>query len=280
VNASVGSGNYNALFATFKLADWHDMGLQSNFTWGKALGTGASVQATSQYTVADPFDIDHSYGVQAWDRTFIYNMFLVYQPSMFKGQKGVLGHLLGGWTIAPIFSAASGLPLATVTSNFSAQSYGEGDGNDFFSSSNVSIATGPGENAVIIGNYNQGNSRHSNVPGSGNVGTGGTNENMFKDPEAVFNMFRSPILGLDTGHTGGGGNIRGLPFWNVDVSVKKAFNITERFKAEFSTIFTNVLNHNQMADPVLDLTNPGQWGVLSGEISQPRTMEFGLRVRF
>jgi hypothetical protein len=35
-----------------------------------------------------------------------------------------------------------------------------------------------------------------------------------------------------------------------------------------------------MVDPVLDLTNPATWGVLSGQANNPRQMEFGIRVRF
>jgi hypothetical protein len=66
----------------------------------------------------------------------------------------------------------------------------------------------------------------------------------------------------------------------MDMSVRKAINITERFSAELTSIFTNILNHNQMVDPVLDLTNPATWGVLSGQANNPRQMEFGIRVRF
>ena len=205
VNASVGHGNYNALFATIKMADWRGLTMQSNFTWGKALGTGATVQATSEYTPADAFDLDRTYGVQSWDRKFVYNFFFVYQPPFYKGQKGLLGHVLGGWTFAPVFSAGSGVPIQINTTT-QGQSYGEGDASNFFNGTGF----GPGENAVAIGKYNQGSSRHNNVPGSNGVGTNGFGANMFSDPEAAYNLFRDPILGLDTGRTGGAGTLRGL----------------------------------------------------------------------
>ena len=63
---------------------------------------------------------------------------------VFRGQHGFLGRVLGGWTFAPIFTAASGLPIQLVHSNGSAQAFGEGDG--------VNFAVQPGENGVIIGN--------------------------------------------------------------------------------------------------------------------------------
>src|SRR2546429_2846915 len=50
VNASIGHGNYNGAFVSLKTTNWHNITLQQNFTYSKALGTGAFVQATSEYT--------------------------------------------------------------------------------------------------------------------------------------------------------------------------------------------------------------------------------------
>ncbi len=87
---------------------------------------------------------------------------------------------------------------------------------------------------------------------------------MFADPEAAFNNVRQPILGYDV-KDGGFGVLRGLPYWNVDMSLKKQFKITERFSTEFQVIFTNVFNHDQLGDPTgdyLDTSNAAGWGVL------------------
>ena len=51
VNASLGTGNYNAGFITLKMGDWHGLTLQENFTYSKALGTVNVVQASSEFTV-------------------------------------------------------------------------------------------------------------------------------------------------------------------------------------------------------------------------------------
>ena len=71
---------------------------------------------------------------------------------------------------------------------------------------------------------------------------------MFADPAAAYNNVRQPILGFDT-HDGGIGVYRGLPYWNVDVSLKKMFKITERVSTEFQFVVTNLFNHNQWGDP-------------------------------
>jgi hypothetical protein len=279
INASIGYGNYNAGFATVKMADWKGFTAQSNFTWSKALGTGSVVQATSADTATDPFNLGVMYGKQAFDRKFVYTMFVVYQPPFYKGQSGVLGHLLGGWTFAPLFAAGSGQPLPVGTIN-AGGSYGEGDSNAF-------TANGNTENAVLIAPYTGGNSAHR-TPGTPGFGDGGLPVNLFANPQAVYNNFRNPILGLDTKNYGWG-VLTGLPYWNMDMSVKKDIRITERISSEFQVVFTNVLNHAQLLDPVgLAIGSPGSFGNLPGEGNgtnnsgpyTPRSMEFGFRVRF
>jgi Carboxypeptidase regulatory-like domain len=279
VNASVGYGNYNAGFVSFKMNDWHGLTSQSNFTWSKTLSTGAVVQATSADTPADPYNLKRGYGLAGFDRKFVYNMFFVYQPPFYKGQQGALGHVLGGWTFAPIFTAGSGLPMTLGTINGGGQAFGEGDSVNFFGNGNS-------ENAIPIGPIPS-VSAHRNVKGSNGIGTSGFGLNLWADPAAVFNSIRQPILGLDN-RDGGWGLLRGLPYWNMDFSVKKNFKITERVNLEFSTVIANVLNHAQMLDPggdYLDTSSPASFGTLPGQTSGgvgvvPRTMEFGLRLNF
>src|SRR5260370_26543671 len=85
--------------------------------------------------------------------------------------------------------------------------------------------------------------------GFGSNAAGTTVVGFFTDPAAAYKCFRNPILGIDHGHNGGAGLLRGLPFWNMDLSVKKDLMGTERFHVEVSSVFTNVFNHNQMDDP-------------------------------
>ena len=279
VNASIGHGNYHGGFVTMRMSEWRGITAQQNFTYSKALGTGALVQATSSYTADDPFNLDEMYGVQAFNRKFVYNAFIVYQPPFYRNQQGLIGHLLGGWNLSPIFVAGSGEPLYCNTQT-DAQAFGAADGTNI------------GENEQCqFSSYNAGVSAHYGVPTTGvdaagnNIGdavaqtANGTNVsiNQFANPLAVWNSVRPPILGLDK-RDGGYGPITGLPYWNLDLSVKKNVKFTERFSGEFQAVFTNVLNHNVFADPTLDISNPDGWGVISSQGNTPRKMEFGLRV--
>ncbi|MGO9126167.1 MAG: carboxypeptidase regulatory-like domain-containing protein, partial [Terriglobales bacterium] len=84
-NASVGYSNYNGGFASLKTADWRGLTAQSNITWSKALGIGANAQSSSELTALDPFNLQESYGRQAWDRKFIFTTYFVYSPPFYKG---------------------------------------------------------------------------------------------------------------------------------------------------------------------------------------------------
>lgn len=273
VNASNGHGNYNAGFVSLRMNNWHGLTLQQNFTYSKALGTGAVFQSTSSYTENDAFNLDNMYGLQSFDRKFVYNNFLIYESPYYKGQQGALGRVLGGWSIAPIFSAGSGLPLFCSTAT-NAQEFGAADG--------INISNH--DQCLFTNSYTGGSSAHNNVAGSGGIGKQncgtGSCWNMFSDPAAVFATARPPILGLDTRDGNGDGTLRGLPYWNLDVAVTKNLRITERFSSEFQFNILNVLNHMQFADPSLNINTPNTWGVLNTQGNTPRQFQFGARVRF
>ena len=226
---------------------------------------------------------------QNFNQKFVYNLFIVYQPPVFKGQQGFLGHVLGGWNFSPIFTAGSGLPLYCNT-NTDGQAFGAGDGADFFEN----------EQCIFTKPYTGGSSLHSGVAGGNDatiptvpnptvVDSVGTvhrgsppNEqvNFFANPVAAWDSTRAPILGIDK-RDNGNGQFPGPRYWNMDLSVKKNIKITERFNAEVQFLFVNVFNHAQLgASDAMDYTNSGSWGVYNSQANTPRQMEFGLRFNF
>jgi hypothetical protein len=246
--------------------------MQSNFTWSKALGTGALVQATSGYAPDDPFNLNEMYGKQFYDRKFVYNTFLVYSPPFFKGQSGMMGRALGGWTFSTVFTAGSGQPNQIWTSGFSGQEFGGADGVNF-----NSLAT-----AVPIGPI-PAHGHAYGTPGSNGIATGGYAVNLFKDPAAAFADYRNPILGLDTRDTN---YITGLPYWNLDFSIRKNIRVAESISLEFQGNFVDILNHNQWLDPSESwgLYSPTTFGNLGGSAQGVpggnRTIQVAARVRF
>ena len=273
MSLSNGYGNYHAAFSTLRLRNWHGLDGQANFTWGKALGTGATTQSTSGYTVVDPWNISAMYGPQFYDIRFLFNTGLVYHVPMFSSQHGFVGHVLGGWGLAPLFTAQSGLPQQ-VQVNSNCQSFGES-----------SCSNSTNENAILMGSVPGMSSNYGvTSTGAGSAGNS-TGLNAYADPQSVYSHFRRPVLGVD-GNLGGAGIIRGFPRWNLDLSVTKETKVSERVGIGFYALLTNVFNHFQPSDPTTCLDQdssscqPSQWGVIKGQEYDPRQMEFGLRVHF
>jgi len=282
---SSGFGTYHALYGTFTTRDWHGVTMTSNFTWGRALGTGNQSQATSQYTTLNPYNVKQSmYGPQFFDYKFLYSQTFLWSEPFFRNNKGILGHALGGWRIATVLTARSGGPLqvGSLGSN----------GNESFAETQVG---GTLDGAVLGSKYTGGTSAlyNINVPNSAsgagansNLSNGGNNINMFSNPDAVFNQFRPCILGYDTS-CGSGGQIRGLPNWNMDANIAKDFRLfRERVFATISFQFVNVFNHVTLNDPALSIGDPSNWGVLGsnnpngGQLNSPRNLTFNLRLKF
>jgi hypothetical protein len=273
---STGFSNYNAMFITLNIRDWHGLSGITNFTWGRALGTAEIGQYNSSNTTLDAWNNKGDYGLQLFDVKVLFNAGLAYQPTSlfgwgdFKNKRGIVGHLVKGWTIAPFFTFQSG-PGAFV--GFSgAQSFGSvtPPGGD-------SVAS---EGALLAGPFTGGNSLHRGVVGSNGVGTNNVGQlNMFADPESILKQFRRCVLGADTS-CGGYYNLRAPQIWNMDMALSKDFKFGERVALRASLQFTNVFNHFAPGGPALTVTTPSTFGRITGQATSPRQTEFGLRLSF
>jgi hypothetical protein len=81
--------------------------------------------------------------------------------------------------------------------------------------------------------------------------------------------------------------LHGWPFWNVDFSLGKKTQITERVGLVVTADAFNIFNHTVLNQPLsMDLNNPGAFGVLNQQFAAgisptgARTMQLGARVEF
>lgn len=282
---SNGYGNYNAGFLQLTFTNWHGLTMKSNFTWSKALGTGTVVQATSAYATVDPWNLHNQYGTQPYDEKYNFNLFFNYAPPYYSGQKGVIGHLLGGWSFSPLFVYGSGFPVI----NFYGSNTQTGDAS--FGESNPGALVGTNENLVFNGPVSTSVSTHFNTRGT-NCGIAGPGVNALSNPDAscpvsglgIFgDPVRNPILGLD-GQIGGGGPFRGMSLWNLDLGVTKKIRVSEKFSGSLFFDFTNVLNHMQPADPCFNSFDTDHWGVIgcggNVQANTPRRLQLGISFDF
>ena len=74
--------------------------------------------------------------------------------------------------------------------------------------------------------------------------------------------------------------LRGPRAFNVDFSLKKDFQFTERWNLQFRAEAFNVLNHPQFGTPDNILADgPGAFGTITG-VSDPRIMQLALKLKF
>lgn len=86
--------------------------------------------------------------------------------------------------------------------------------------------------------------------------------------------------------------MRGQARWNLDVGVTKDTMFTERVGAQLFVQAFNVMNHMQWGDPGMNLQDPANFGVLSGQygalalggsgasLNYTRIIQIGLRLHF
>jgi hypothetical protein len=269
--AGYGFSSYNAGFLSYRTRHWKGLTLDANFTWGHSLDT-AGVNQDFDTAASNAYDLHYDYGTSLFDRRFVFNLLGMYELPLGRGGRGPLNQLIQGWVLAPVFSAYSGLPLRVVTG--SGQEFGQGGGTR---------AGG----AILLTKNTFGNSVHSGVVGNsktqvattGDTARGGTGLNLFADPNAVFSSFRPTMISLDT-TSNGGGQLRGLDRWNLDLTVARKLKFGERVSATVNAQFFNFFNAVMFNDPAVRLQSPQTFGVLNSQMNSPRIVQLGLQVNF
>ena len=269
-----GYSNYHAFFATVRKRTSQGLTFALNYTLAKSLDDIGSVQ-NIPVEPSSSFDDDIDYGPSFFDHRHVVTANWVYElpfgsGTRFSSGNQPLNKVIGGWFFSGIFKAASGLPL-TVAESY--QAWGGGD----------TLGLVP-SGAIPINKSDFGNSVHNGVSGSGGVGTdgdpatGGSGLNIFANPQVALADFRPIQVSKDT--RSARGVLRGLPYWNFDLSLAKRTAVTERIAFLFSADFLNAFNHVVFNDPTLSMQDPASFGVISSQGNSPRAIQFGLRLEF
>ncbi len=269
--ASQGWANYNAGFVSYRTRSYKGLTLDANFTYAHSLDT-RGLNQDFDTAASNSFDLHYDYGTSIFDRKAVFNLLGLYELPFGRKGHGVLSQFVKDWSIAPILSIYSGLPLKVLTG--SSQEFGQGGSTN-------------SAGAVLVAPNNFGNSFHSGVAGSASTGVattgdpskGGTGLNLFADPNAVLNSFRPASVGVDT-TSGGGGQLRGMGHWNIDLAVSRRFRFTERWSATLSGQLFNAFNVVQFNDPAVNLQSPQSFGVVTSQLNNPRIIQMGLHLDF
>jgi len=257
-----GWSNYNAGFITYRTRNWKGLSLDANFTYAHSLDA-SGLNQDQDTAGTNAFNLHYDYGTSIFDRKSVFNLLGSYQlPFGHSGNK-VLNQITGGWAVAPIFSAYSGLPIKVTDG--SGQEFGQGTSSSAGAIPLVKVSPGNSIHYDIAGNTG------NQVGTSSNPATGGTGLNLFANPSASYSSFRPIEVSVDT--TSMAGILRGMAHWNLDLSVVRKFKIGERLSTTFSAQFFNIFNHVMFSDPSLSLQSPTTFGVIGSQLNSPRAID-------
>jgi len=286
-----GFSNYQALVISVQKRASHGLTFNGNLTYGHSLGTQSINQEYTEADSSDPWNYRVDYGPQFWDRKATFNLLGSYELPFSKGRRfassnPVLNRIIGGWSVAPLFTFGTGYPIPFYTG--SCQEYGEG----YAGICAGAVPLGTTNTAKLSNSPKFGVTEPGLVGSSGNAANGGQGVNLFGTNAAqVFSEFRPLFPGID-GRSMTTGNLRGLSRYNLDLGITKDTRITERVGTQFYVQMFNATNHMEFADacwdsPCLDLLDAPDFGRLNAQFNAigtgsnyTRVIQLGLRVSF
>ncbi len=203
---------YNALIGSFRVQRWHGLSSQLSYTWSKNLTDSTNDRDTADLPqIRTNFKLERA--VARFDRTHVFKASYVYEMPYPKGgfmETALLRQVFGGWELAGITTAMSGLPLNRVVQG-----------------------TLPGPRGT---RPDQVSDPFQNIP------TGISRIPYFINPLA----FRPTAVGAVG--TSGRAPFRFQRVFETDLNVAKNWRWAERYRVQFRAEFFNVFNRVTVND--------------------------------
>jgi outer membrane receptor protein involved in Fe transport len=214
--------NNNSLSASLESNSLFGTGLSTVFRYTYAVNkdnlssTFSNSSNNFNLGLLDPFNPSLDYGYADYDTRNRFVGSVVY-PVPFKFENGAANAVLGGWNISSIVTIQSGSPFT------------------IFDCTNASATTCIRAQGALIGKSRK------------NVQTGANSFNYINLTGVPATTFVDVSGGTEVGPFPANmqrrNSYRGPGQWNVDASVFKIFNLTERYKLQIRADAFNVFNH-------------------------------------
>lgn len=272
------SSNYNSMQAKLTKRFSGKTYIDANFTWSRDL---TNAQADYSGFIQNIDNINGDYGRAAVDRKLVLSMDGVFEEPFFRDQRGLKGHLLGGWELSGIYRANSGLPLTVSASGGSLVYYNlPGGANSVYNNQpNGGYET---DNAGLsaLGNTDAG--LRPNQIGDPNSGHGikihNKNFESSSSPWFYTGAFAAPAPNSPVPGTAKRGTINGPGFGSLDAGVFRNFRITQRLGFQFRAEALNATNHTNVQSVTTSATS-SLFGQVTG-YRDARIMQFAGKITF
>ncbi len=253
VRTNGGSSIYHSgqLGVTRRFAD--NFTFTGAYTWAKNIDNASEVFAaggtssgTSFFAVPAVFGGDRlDRALSLFDRTHAARFTYVYEIPYFREQRGVLGHILGGFQVSGVTAFESGVPF-TVFNGLESDGIGGSNRPDHNPNGQRGVRAIPVVNAqgFITGYTN---------PDAGNAPIDPNTAEFIVNPTFTFGQAgavqRIGSLGRNTQRSPGTNNF--------DINIQKTTRVTENVRIQFRTEFYNAFNHPQFTQGSVSPFTPG-----------------------
>lgn len=241
-DSPTGWSTYNGLAVQLNRRFSNGLEFQGAYTWSHLIDNSTADFFTTVLTPRRPEDfqdLSKEKASSALDRRQRFTLAAYYDAPWFKSGKWMMRNLVGNWTFAPIYTYESP-ELVTVQSQLDSNLNGD-------SWPDRTVINPAGQDGVGSGVTALKNS------------SGGTVAYLANNPNA-----RYIVAGKGAYADGGRNTLSGRPTDNVDLSVFKKFNITERWRLQLGAQFLNFFNHPQFIPGFTNRVDDFQPGYASG----------------
>jgi hypothetical protein len=240
------SSNYNGLQVKVTKKFSGKSMIDANYTWSRDLTNAQNDYSTEPQNI---YDLGKEYGRAADDRKQVLMVDGVYELPWMRDQRGVIGHLIGGWETSGILALNSGLPLtisesAAYTINYTYQGTAyTGAYNNQNNGGYITDAAGIG----VLGNTNAG-LRPIQI-GNPNKANGSTIHNRYQW------FYEGAFAAPPASNTGGlvGDEKRGVVsapgFERVDLGLFRNIKLHEGVNVQIRGEAFNLFNHTNLGSP-------------------------------
>lgn len=257
-----GNSSFNGLQMSLQRPLKRGFAWMTQYMWSKNMSDNAGAGDGSQAMISACRRCDRA--VADWDVRHTFTATWVYQlpfgPGRAWGPKtGFAGKLVQGWDVSGLGTSRTGRPL-NVTVNRSAADLPDG------------VAATPSAGAPP--------QRPDYIAGQALYPATQTPSSWLN-----FGAFRMPVRG--TWGNLGRNAVRAPGMWQIDLAAGKRTPLTERIGLEFRAEMFNLFNRAQYGLPNANISNPGQFGLITSVINGtptgsggPRQVQLMLRLDF
>ena len=272
-----GNSSYNGLQLSLRHAMSSGLQFDLNYTYSKSIDVGSNAERVNGFEsngigynsqVINAFSPNLWRAVSDYDTTHQLNANFIYDLPFGRGRHwgggtgGVANAIFGGWTVSGLFRWTSGFPFSVLAGN--------GWATDF-ELEGTSFVQGPKPKTGLFRDQD----------GDPNVFKNAINLTCTCLPGDGFNTnFRATYAG----EAGQRNYFRGPGYFGIDGGLAKTWNLREDKTLKFSWEVFNVTNSVRFdaagSLPNEDLVDITSFGKMNAELTNPRVMQFALRLAF